>query len=297
MWHYVVVDNDDNNDKYNDDFPSLKKSIPSSSMDYSQVPQLIPKTENDHSKKKKKDPSIVNRSFQPSWEKLLEKENEEEEEEDPFIGNGPFEYPKEDKDPFNVNEEKNDLSQVGLLYALDQEKQSKSSPFSNTMVSSTATNSYKNNERSKKRVVGVLPPESTHDSIISIDPVVDLVDLPQLILPNRVDDQSKLLKKRVEFCLESDNLETNEVLVPVTQWNFESLSTYFDSISTRNVEVGSGSWTISTSNINIDSDRSNFGKNTNDVNVMSNQSKKDCVSTMKNRADPIKPYVKSLSNA
>ena len=127
------------------------------------------------------------------------------------------------------------------MYALDQEKQSKSSPFSNTMVSSTATNSYKNNERSKKRVVGVLPPESTHDSIISIDPVVDLVDLPQLILPNRVDDQSKLLKKRVEFCLESDNLETNEVLVPVTQWNFESLSTYFDSISTRNVEVGSGS--------------------------------------------------------
>ena len=40
----VVIDNDINNNKYDDDFPSLKKNIPSSSTDYSQLPQLILKT-------------------------------------------------------------------------------------------------------------------------------------------------------------------------------------------------------------------------------------------------------------
>ena len=46
----------------------------------------------------------------------------------------------------------------------------------------------------------------------------------------RVDDQSKLLKKQIELCLENDNLKPNGV--PVAQWNFDSISTNFDSLIT-----------------------------------------------------------------
>ena len=34
----VVIDNNTNNDKYNSDFPPLKKNIPPSPKDYSQLP-------------------------------------------------------------------------------------------------------------------------------------------------------------------------------------------------------------------------------------------------------------------
>ena len=124
-------------------------------------------------------------------------------------------------EPFsNVKKKNNDLYQLDILYDLDKKQQSK----------------------------------TTNDSIIPIVKAVDLVDsyVDQSKFPKkRVDDQSKLLKKPVEFYLESDNLKINEV--PVAQWNFDSHN--FDSISTSNVEVGSGSRMISTSNINNDSDR------------------------------------------
>ena len=102
----------------------------------------------------------------------------------------------------------NDLSKLVLLYALDKEKQSNSSALSNTMATRTTTNLFKHDV--KKRVVHVLPPEATNDSIIPIVQAVDLVDsyIDLSKLPKQqVDDQSKLPKKRVEFCLESNNLE------------------------------------------------------------------------------------------
>ena len=110
----------------------------------------------------------------------------------------------------NMKKKNNDLSQVVILYALDLDKktQSKSSTLSNTMATSTTTNLFKHD--GKKKVVHVLQPEATNDSIIPIVQAVDLVDsyIDLSKLPKQqVDDQSKLPKKRVEFCLESNNLE------------------------------------------------------------------------------------------
>ena len=64
------------------------------------------------------------------------------------------------------------------------------------MVLSIAMNLFKHNKRSKIRVVHVLPAETTNDSIVLIDPPVDLVDShcnDQLKLPKKtVDDSSKM---------------------------------------------------------------------------------------------------------
>ena len=105
------------------------------------------------------------------------------------LSNTPKE-PKEKKIPSLSKKKDIDLSQLNVLYALDKGKQSTLSPLSNMMAPSISVNSFKHDERFKKRVVRVLPQQSTNNSIVLIDPAVDLVDSP-------CNDQSKLPKKRV----------------------------------------------------------------------------------------------------
>ena len=97
--------------------------------------------------------------------------------------------PKKKKIPSSSKKKNNDLSQLYALYALEKEKQAKLSPLSNKMVLSIETKLFKHDKRSNKRVVHVLPPETTNDLIVSIDPTVDLVD-------SLCNDQSKLQKKK-----------------------------------------------------------------------------------------------------
>lgn len=108
-------------------------------MDYSQFPQKIPKLKIEFSKKKKKIPMDL------------------------------LNTPKKKKVPSLSRKENNDFSQLDDLYALDKENQSKSS---------ISTNSFKHDDRFKKRVVHVLPLDTTDDSIVLIDPAVDLVNSP-----------------------------------------------------------------------------------------------------------------------
>ena len=84
---------------------------------------------------------------------------------------------KKKKIPSSSKKKNNDLSQLDVLYALDKEKQSKSYPLSNKMVSNIAMNSCKHDKQSKKRGIRALPPETTNDLIIYIDPAVNLADL------------------------------------------------------------------------------------------------------------------------
>ena len=114
------------------------------------------------------------------------------------------------------------------------------------MVSSITMNLFKHDKRSKKRVVRVLPPETTNNSIVSIDPVVDFVDSPcndqSKLLKNRVDEQPTLSKK------ESSNFgeNSNDVNVVTDQKNNKNcvskkiinlVITYFQDIPDPNIFV------------------------------------------------------------
>ena len=64
----VVIGNDINKDKYNHVFPSLKKNIPPSPTDYSQLPQLILKTKNNRSNQDT-NPKLLVRNKRPMFSK------------------------------------------------------------------------------------------------------------------------------------------------------------------------------------------------------------------------------------
>ena len=142
------------------------------------------------------------------------------------------------------------------------------------MVSSTTTNLFKYD--GQKRGIRKSPLHTTNvSSIVSIDSTVDLVDsrndLSKLPPKKRIDDLSKVETTEVA----KKNVDSSS--------NPTCTSTCTSRISTSNVEVGfgirmisTGTSTSNTTNINADTDRSNFRENFKDAN------NKNCVSTKKN---------------
>ena len=78
-------------------------------------------------------------------------------------------FSKKKEIPSLLKKKNNDLSQLDILYALDKEKQSKSSPLSNKMGSNIAMNSCKHEKQSKKRGICALPLETNKELVIAVN--------------------------------------------------------------------------------------------------------------------------------